>query len=51
MDFDPLKPFDPAEASETTLPFSSEIEIIVLLNVEYTKAIPELIFFLPFSFF
>ena len=35
VDFlDPLKPLVPAEDQETTLPFSSAIEIIVLLKVE-----------------
>ena len=34
VDFlEPLKPFWPAEAHETTFPFVSAIEIIVLLNV------------------
>ena len=42
VDFlDPLKPFDPADDHDITLPFSSAIEIIVLLKVELTKAIPE----------
>jgi len=35
VDFlEPLKPFCPAEAHETTLPFVSAIEIIVLLKVD-----------------
>ena len=35
VDFrDPLKPFEPADDQEITLPFSSAIEIIVLLKVE-----------------
>ena len=35
VDFlDPLKPFAPAEDHEITLPLSSAIDIIVLLNVE-----------------
>ena len=35
VDFlEPLKPFAPADDQETTLPFSSAIDIIVLLNVE-----------------
>ena len=42
MDFlEPLNPFAPAEDHEITLPVSSAIEIIVLLKVEFTKAIPE----------
>ena len=37
VDFlEPLNPLAPAEDQETTFPFSSAIEIIVLLNVEYT---------------
>ena len=51
MDFlDPLKPFDPADDQAITLPLSSEIVTIVLLNVALTKAIPEVIFFLIFFF-
>ena len=35
VDFlDPLKPFCPADAHDTTLPFVSAIETIVLLNVD-----------------
>ena len=35
VDFlDPLKPLAPAEDQDTTLPLSSAIDIIVLLNVE-----------------
>ena len=35
VDFlEPLKPFAPAEDQEITLPLSSAIDIIVLLNVE-----------------
>ena len=37
VDFlDPLKPLAPAEDQAITLPLSSAIDIIVLLNVEYT---------------
>ena len=37
LDFlDPLNPFCPAEAHETTFPLVSAIEIIVLLNVDCT---------------
>ena len=52
MDFlDPLNPFDPAEDQDMTFPVSSAIDIIVLLNVEFTKAIPEVIFLFIFFFF
>ena len=35
VDFlDPLKPFCPADAHDTTFPLVSAIEIIVLLNVD-----------------
>ena len=52
VDFrEPLKPFDPAEDHEITFPFSSAIEIIVLLKVEFTKAMPEDIFFFSLFFF
>ena len=47
VDFlEPLNPFKPAEDQEITFPCSSVIEIIVLLNVELTNAIPEDMFFL-----
>ena len=37
VDFlEPLNPFCPAEAQEITLPFISAIDIIVLLNVDWT---------------
>ena len=37
VDFlDPLKPFCPAEAHETTFPFVSAIDTIVLLKVDWT---------------
>ena len=37
VDFlEPLKPLAPAEDHDTTLPLSSAIDMIVLLNVEYT---------------
>ena len=37
VDFlDPLKPFWPADAQEIIFPFVSAIEIIVLLNVDWT---------------
>ena len=37
VDFlEPLKPFCPDEAQEITFPFVSAIEIIVLLNVDWT---------------
>ena len=49
VDFlDPLKPFEPADDHATTLPLSSAIDTIVLLNVAFTKAIPVVIFFLTF---
>jgi len=52
VDFlDPLKPFVPADDQATTFPCSSAIDIIVLLNVELTNAIPEEIFFLFLFFF
>ena len=52
VDFlEPLKPFCPAEAHDITLPFVSAIEIIVLLKVDCTYAIPFKIFFLVFFFF
>ena len=51
VDFlDPLKPFWPAEAQEITFPLVSAIEIIVLLKVDCTYAIPFKIFFLIFFF-
>ena len=51
VDFrDPLKPFWPADAHETTFPLVSAIETIVLLNVDWTYAIPFKIFFFPFFF-
>jgi hypothetical protein len=52
VDFlEPLNPFAPAEDHEITLPVSSAIEIIVLLKVEFTKAIPEEMFRFTFFFF
>ena len=37
VDFlEPLKPFWPAEAQDTTFPFVSAIDTIVLLNVDWT---------------
>ena len=42
---DPLKPFCPADAHEITFPFVSAIDTIVLLNVDWTYAIPLRIFF------
>ena len=52
VDFlDPLNPFAPEEDQAITLPLSSAIEIIVLLKVEYTYAIPEIIFLFTFFFF
>ena len=52
VDFlDPLKPFCPDEAQDITLPLVSAIEIIVLLKVDWTYAIPFKMFFLIFFFF
>ena len=52
VDFlEPLNPFAPAEDQDTTFPFVSAIVTIVLLNVDWTYAIPFNIFFLPFFFF
>jgi len=52
VDFlEPLNPLAPAEDHATTLPCSSAIEIIVLLKVEFTKAIPLEIFFFCLFFF
>ena len=51
VDFlEPLKPFCPAEAHEITFPLVSAIDIIVLLNVDWTYAIPLRMFFLIFFF-
>ena len=47
---EPLNPFCPADAHETTLPFVSAIETIVLLKVDWTYAIPFRILFFPFFF-
>ena len=52
VDFlEPLNPFCPADAHEITFPFVSAIDMIVLLNVDWTYAIPFKIFFLTFFFF
>ena len=51
VDFlEPLNPFWPADDQETIFPFVSAIETIVLLNVDWTYAIPLSIFFLFFFF-
>src|SRR5690606_1064823 len=44
----PLKPIMPAEDHEIALPWASVIVIIVLLNVEFTWATPDEIFFRSF---
>ena len=51
VDFlEPLNPFWPADAHDTTFPLVSAIDTIVLLKVDWTYAIPFNIFFLPFFF-
>ena len=52
VDFlDPLNPFWPEEAQDITFPSVSAIETIVLLNVDWTYAIPFVIIFFVFFFF
>src|ERR1700742_3896159 len=41
---EPLKPCEPADDQAMVLPCTSEIVIIVLLNVAFTCAMPELMF-------
>src|SRR5688500_18257810 len=49
VDFrDPLKPIMPAEHQDTVLPCASVMVMMVLLKVEFTCAIPEIMFFRSF---